>query len=627
MCGIVGLLSRAPDPRPDLLAGMRDAMRHRGPDDAGAWWSPDGCAGLAHRRLAILDLSAEGHQPMADASGRFRIAFNGEIYNHRALREELAGRGASFRSASDTEVLLEAYRAWGTDCLSRLVGMFSFGLYDTEARRLFLARDRAGEKPLFYAHSPGRFAFASELKGLMADPAFPRELDLESLEYYLAYGYVPGERCILKGVRKLPQGHAATYDLEDDRFRAWRYWALPEPPAVPAADEAALLGRLDTLLEESVRRQLVADVPVGILLSGGIDSSLITAMAARVASGPVKTFTISFPGYGAYDEAPHARLVASHFGTDHTELAAEPASVTLLPELARQFDEPIADSSMVPTFLVSQLVRRHATVALGGDGGDELFGGYRHYNLINRAEPFRRAIPSPVRTLARAAAGALPAGLPGRNRFLSCIGPLPLGVAPPTLYFDDRLRARLLSPLGGLRSRPVPPPELYKAGLCPTARSPLAQATAADFRSYLVDQILVKVDRASMLASLEIRAPWLDHRIVEFAFGEVPDALRATRKARKVLPRRLAARLLPPGFDLDRKQGFSAPLSAWFRSAWGDFMESVLLEAPPGLFDGRFLRELVAGQRKGYGNIARLFALTMFELWRREYRVSFGGPP
>jgi asparagine synthase (glutamine-hydrolysing) len=282
---------------------------------------------------------------------------------------------------------------------------------------------------------------------------------------------------------------------------------------------------------------------------------------------------------------------------------------------------------MVPTFLVSQLVRRHATVALGGDGGDELFGGYRHYNLINRAEPFRRAIPSPVRTLARAAAGALPAGLPGRNRFLSCIGPLPLGVAPPTLYFDDRLRARLLSPLGGLRSRPVPPPELYKAGLCPTARSPLAQATAADFRSYLVDQILVKVDRASMLASLEIRAPWLDHRIVEFAFGEVPDALRATRKARKVLPRRLAARLLPPGFDLDRKQGFSAPLSAWFRSAWGDFMESVLLEAPPGLFDGRFLRELVAGQRKGYGNIARLFALTMFELWRREYRVSFGGPP
>ncbi|MGA7992929.1 MAG: asparagine synthase (glutamine-hydrolyzing), partial [Thermoanaerobaculia bacterium] len=375
MCGIAGLLLTEPPRDREVLTAMRDAMRHRGPDDAGTWWSEDGRVGLAQRRLAIIDLSPGGHQPMQDASGSLCITFNGEIYNYLDLRAELESLGHAFRTASDTEVVLEAWREWGEGMLARLNGMFAFALWDRHARRLVLARDRAGEKPLFYWQGPEGLAFASELKGLMAFPGFPRELDLDSLPSYLAFGYVPFGRCLLRGVRKVEPAHAIAFEPGREP-RTWAWWVLPEPSSGPPPDPEELDAELETLLEDSVRRQLVADVPVGILLSGGIDSSLVTAMAARSSSRPVKTFTIAFPGHHVHDESAFARVVARHFGTDHTELAAEEATVELLPELARQYDEPMADSSMVPTFLVCRLVRRHATVALGGDGGDELFGGY-----------------------------------------------------------------------------------------------------------------------------------------------------------------------------------------------------------------------------------------------------------
>ena len=359
MCGIVGIASNKPVAARDVLNRQCAVLHHRGPDDEGAWWSSDGQVGLAQRRLSIIDLSPAGHQPMRDASGGLCIVFNGEIYNFRDIRRELEARGHSFRSTSDTEVLLEAYREWGADCLGHLNGVFAFALYDLAARRLFLARDRVGEKPLFYRLEGHTLTFASELKALMADPAFPRRLDMESLDHYLAFGYVPGAMCLLQGVRKLPPAHALTFNVDSGQAQIRRYWQLPEPAATADANPAELLGEFERLLEDSVRRQLVADVPVGVLLSGGVDSSLVTAMAARVSSRPPKTFTISFPGHGAYDEAPYARLVANHFGTEHIELAAEPATVELLPMLARQYDEPIADSSMVPTFLVTRLVRRH----------------------------------------------------------------------------------------------------------------------------------------------------------------------------------------------------------------------------------------------------------------------------
>jgi asparagine synthase (glutamine-hydrolysing) len=623
MCGIVGIACQTPVyDRGWLVAGC-DALRHRGPDDAGMWWSSDGQVGLAHRRLAIIDLSPGGHQPMNDASGKLWITFNGEIYNYQELRRELECRGHCFRTASDTEVILEAYRTWDTDCLSHLNGMFAFGLYDSDRKHLFLARDRAGEKPLFYWHTPGKLVFASELKALMADPAFPRKIDLRALEYYLAFGYVPGEMCILKGVRKLAQGHAMTYDLEANKLNVWRYWQFPEPPQQSDASPDTLAEELEGLLEDSVRRCLVADVPVGILLSGGIDSSLVTAMAARVSSKRVKTFTISFPGHGPYDEGPYASLVAKHFGTEHIELAAEPATVELLPELARQYDEPMADSSMVPTYLVSRLVRQHVTVALGGDGGDELFGGYPHYSWVLQQDRARSFLPSFFRRgIGEVAARWLPPGLKGRNYLIGFAGDLSSSIAHINVYFDTTTRHRLLSPLGRTSRHPDHLPEAYKANLCFPGYTPLQQMTRVDFQTTMVDAYLVKVDRASMLASLEVRAPWLDYRVIEFALGCVPDGLKATRTECKILPRFLAKRLLPPTLDLRRKQGFSLPLATWFKGEWGDYVASILEEADPHLFDQKVIQNLIGGQRRGFANTQRLFALTMFELWRREYRAT-----
>lgn len=600
---------------------MRDTLRHRGPDDAGVWWSPDRRAGFGHRRLAIIDLTPGGHQPMTDSSGRVSLVFNGEIYNYRDLRRDLEGLGHDFRTESDSEVVIEAFLEWGSNFVEHLNGMFALAVYDSRAQELLLARDRAGEKPLYYRHAAGQLVFSSELKAMLADEACPRRLNVEALEHYLAYGYVPGELCILSGIRKLPPASALTYDPNADRTRTWQYWRLPEYHPVAGRSEPELVEELESLLLDSVRLRLVADVPVGILLSGGIDSSLVTALAARTSSAPVHTFTISFPGHGSYDESPHARLVARHFGTTHTEMVAEPATVDLLPELARQFDEPNADSSMVPTYLVSRLVRRHATVALGGDGGDELFGGYPQHSWIQRKSLLRRLAPRLVRRgMTAAVRGLVPVGVKGRNFLLSQLLDRTASLAQPNVYFDASARRRLLRPLG--TTGPAVTPEQYKMDLCDPDLSLLQQATRLDFCTYLVDDILAKVDRASMLTSLEVRAPWLDHRCIEFAFGRVPDSLRATVHERKRLPRSLARRLLPRELDLSRKQGFSLPLQTWFKGPWGTYVEQVLTDADTDIFDRHVIDGLLAGQRRGLSNTPRLFALMIFELWRREYKVS-----
>jgi asparagine synthase (glutamine-hydrolysing) len=624
MCGIVGVAGKWAPEVGDHLVVMRDTLRHRGPDDAGVWWSADRRVGIAMRRLAIIDLSPAGHQPMTDASGRLHVVLNGEIYNFADVRRDLESHGCRFRSRSDTEVLLQAYRVWGTACLARLTGMFAFALFDEDARTIFAARDRTGEKPFYYTDRAEGFAWASELKALMAMPGLARELDLDAFEFFLTYGYVPGDRCILRGVHKLPPAHALLHQVDTGATRVWRYWDLPAPPEEHASFED-LVDEFSTRLERAVRRQLVSDVPVGILLSGGLDSGLVTAMAARVSASPVRTFTIAFPGHGAFDEGPAARKLAAHFGTDHTELVAEAATVDLMPMLARQFDEPIADSSMVPTFLVSQLVRREATVALGGDGGDELFGGYRHYSMLLAQARLRRVLPGVVRRGVSRAAAALPVGLKGRHHLIGLDGDRADGLAHINVFFDRSTRADLR------RGHATGAPEQYKRDLCRPGLSLVRQATEIDFRSTMAEAYLVKVDRASMLNGLEVRAPFLDHGLVEFAFGRVPDEFRVAGQLRKRLPRALAARLFPPGLDLGRKQGFVMPLASWMKGtggtggltgAWGRYVEEVLREADATLFDPRVITGLLEGQRRGYRNAERLFALTIFELWRREYRIT-----
>ena len=623
MCGIVGIFSKYPKENPDLLLKMRDAMVHRGPDDAGVWWSPDKRLGMAHRRLAIIDLSPGGRQPMEDITGQYVITFNGEIYNYGDLRELLLKAGHTFRSVSDTEVCLECYKEWGKDCLTRLRGAFAFAIYDDINRELFLARDRAGEKPLFYRNTDDCFVFASELKALMADPAFPRKLDFDALNYYLAYGYISGDQAILKDTHKLPPGHAMVYSLEKKNTNKWSYWELPPNLPGPGVTIENLTDELEMALSESVRRQLVADVPVGILLSGGLDSSLITAIAAKISYQRIKTFTVSFPDHGSLNEGPHARFVAEYFGTDHTELVAEPASVSLLPQLARQYDEPLADHSIVPTAILADLVSKSVTVALGGDGGDELFGGYPHYNFLQKIEWLRKYTPEELRrTSSSIASYALPVGIKGRNHIICLEGSAASSLSAVDMYFDRAFRRKLLSPLYRSGYTTTHSPESMKIAHFDTSLSMFQNAVRTDFQTTMVDDYLVKSDRASMLYSLELRAPFLDHKLIEFAFGRVPDSLRASMNERKILLRRLAKRLLPAGLNINRKQGFSLPLSAWFKGKWGTFMTEVLMEADPAIFDKKRITSLIKGQGWGLDNVNRLFALTMFELWRREYNIA-----
>ncbi len=619
MCGLVGVASAERLAERGWLAAASAKLEHRGPDGHGEWWSADGRVGLAHRRLAIIDLSAQGHQPMRLEARDLTIAFNGEIYNFMALRQELQSRGHTFTSGSDTEVVLAGYAEWGTDVLARLDGMFALAIHDGRDGSLFLARDRAGEKPIFYFHQGDRLVFGSELKALMECPGVPRRVDAEALDCYLSFGFVPGDRCILQGFRKLPPAHAMVFRGDGLAPRVWRYWHLPVPPPIQARiHEVGLLDELEGLLEGAVRRQLVADVPVGVLLSGGVDSSLVTAMAVRQAA-KVRTFSVGFPGSAAHDESPHARAVAAHFDTEHFELQAEAVTAGLLTMLAKQFDEPVVDSSMIPTYLVTRLVRQHCTVALGGDGGDELFGGYRHYSRLLAMRDRAAFIPRLARRgIAALATSLLPVGTPGRNYAMQLgvdfNSDLPLLAG----YFDPASRRRLLRGRGGraavaegiFHSRVPEDPDL------------LQRATRADFGDYLPEDILVKVDRSSMLNSLELRAPLLAREVIEFAFGRVPSRLKVGAEGRKIMLQRLARRVLPPSFDATRKQGFGIPIQDWLRC--GELRELFwdTLRAPDCIFDRRAVSKLFTAQDRGLVNGERLFALVMFELWRKAYSVG-----
>lgn len=619
MCGVTGCASTTPQTNQRWLRLARETLAHRGPDGAGEWWSNDSRVGLAHRRLAIFDLTTHGHQPMHCPERGLSIVFNGEIYNFRELRKELERLGHVFRSHCDTEVLLLAYAEWGDCCLRKLNGMFAFAIFDAPNQRLILARDRAGEKPLFYRHDGHTIFFASELKALMANPALPRQIDRESLDCFLAMGYVPRERCILEGFRKLLPAHALSFDLRDGSKRIWRYWTLPDYSREASLSEAALVDELETLMERAVRRQIEADVPVGVLLSGGVDSSLITAMAVRHSSR-VNTFSIGFPESRHLDETAHARRVAQHFDTHHTELMAEPASADLVPLLAAQFDEPIADMSMIPTYLVSRLVREQCVVALGGDGGDELFGGYTRFSHLLRLRRMSRYLPGPPRRqIAKAAEKFLPVGFVGRN-YLRILDTDFRSTLPFTASaFDATTRRKLMQGYGSWATVG----EVVMQGYVPFGEDLVQRATRTEFRTYMPDDVLVKVDRSSMLSSLEVRAPMLDLDLVEFAFERVPSHLKVTEHQTKVLTKRLTERILPADFDRTRKQGFAIPLGQWLES--GPFRDLFwdILNSPDVVFDRSTVQALLRGQDRCLKVGTRLFALVQFELWRRTYGATF----
>jgi asparagine synthase (glutamine-hydrolysing) len=619
MCGIIGFASNKKIANKKWLSIGRDAMIHRGPDDAGEWWSDDEKVGFGHRRLSIVDLSKSGHQPMQDSLKNITVVFNGEIYNYLELKRKLKKKGHVFITHSDTEVLMACWQEWQEGCVNHLNGMFSFAIHDRSRELVYLARDRAGEKPLFYSLTDNKLSFASELKGLLVDPDFSHNIDYKAMDCYLSMGYIPGDMCILEGVSKLPPAHSMIFKYNTGEFKISRYWNLPDYNNQEGKfDSEELLDRLEVLLEDSVCRQLVADVPVGVLLSGGVDSSLVTALASKC-SNNIKTFNIAFAKYEEFNESIHARAIAKHFNTEHTELEADDIDIELLSKLAKQYDEPMADSSMLPTFLVSNLVKQHCTVALGGDGGDELFGGYYHHSRLLWIERKIRWVPLFFRVfLSKIIIPLIPIGFRGRNWIQAFGTNFDKDIPLVGLFFDPKTRFELLkkhhSKIEIVAEKVIKNRTFKKFDL-------LQRITRLDFMNYMAEDILVKVDRASMINSLELRSPLLDYRVIEFAFGEVPSILKTTTSERKIILKKLADRLLPKEFDKQRKQGFSIPLKEWLKDGpWRDFFYQVLL-SDECFFDGNTVRSLLSGQDKGRNNTERLFSLVLFELWRREYNI------
>ncbi len=633
MCGIAGILALTPDARvePGLLRTMAGQLVHRGPDDEGYYVDPQARCGLGFRRLSIIDV-AGGHQPLSNEDGTIWVIFNGEIYNFRDLRAELQQRGHTFRTQTDTEVIVHLYEEHGERCCEHLAGMFALALWDERAGRLLLARDRFGKKPLIYAEHNGCLFFASEAKAILAAPGVPRELDPWSLHRYLILQYVPAPHSIYRGFHKLPPGHFLdlTGPSRADATPAPRpYWQLaPAPFTGSYADARARLGEL---LTKAVERRLIADVPLGAFLSGGLDSSVVVALMRQLGVSPLRTFSIGFPD-PRYDETRYARAVAQAFHTEHHEHLVTPRAHEILPTLAHHYDEPFADSSAIPTYYVSRWARQAVTVALTGDGGDEAFAGYDRYRAAQLAARLD-CIPRVLRRMIARSAVLLPHARPRTwtnrlNRFATALAASPalrylawVNVFPPALLgagYREDFAARLDfdEPLRWFD-------DLY----CRTEGTAAEQANRADIASYLPDDLLVKVDLASMACSLECRAPLLDHELVEFACS-LPIAWRLGRGAGKRILRDWAHDRLPAEVLNRPKMGFGVPVGAWFRAELQDLLRDRLLSSHAlcgRIFRPEWLRGLVEAHISGRANYEHpLWALLMLELWRERWQPALG---
>lgn len=619
MCGITGFASLPGVEAPDVgvLQRMCDTIVHRGPDDQGTF--RDARVGLGMRRLSIIDLSG-GQQPIANEDGTVLTVFNGEIYNFQSLRHTLELAGHQFRTRSDTEVIVHGYEEWGDDFLTRLNGMFGIAVYDLRRQRVLLARDHVGIKPLFYAWTRSGLVWGSEVKALLASGQVDRNLDMDALGQFVAWEYCPGEMTLLQGVRKLLPGHVLTFDLNSGARQIRRYWDVPAPQPAAAHDDAYWLDRVDGALTDAVRRQLVSDVPLGAFLSGGVDSSLITA-----AMGQATTFSIGFDD-PTYNELDYSKSVAEHLGVEHITEVIQADALDLFDHLMHFMDDPIGDSSIFPTYLVSRLARRHVTVSLSGDGGDELFGGYETY-LASRLAGRYDALPRMLRKgLVEPAVGLL---RPTRakkgliNKALRFVDGVQhdsaIGHARWRLFLTEAAQARLFTPEA--REAMVRPIGEHVLSLFEAARDrePLARSLYVDSFSYLPDDILTKVDRMSMAVSLESRVPFLDKEMVELAF-EVPDRLKVRGGVTKWILKRIAERYVPRDAVYRPKEGFSVPLKRWMADQYRVLLEELLCESRirrENLFEWteveRLKREHLSGRRN---HAHQLWAIMMFQSWQ-----------
>ncbi len=625
MCGIAGEVTFNGAPvNPRHLEAMADTLVHRGPDADGLYVAPHHGAGLAFRRLRIIDLTASGNQPMPNEDGSIQLVFNGEIYNFRELRKRLEAKGHIFRSRTDSEVIVHLYEDEGPDAITMLDGMFAIAIWDDRERRLVLARDRTGKKPLFYSLSAQRIRFASEIKALLACPDFRADVNVEAIPYFFMYGYVHNPDTIYRGVKQVPPATILTID-RNGRAASRQYWsyaAASDQARRATGTEPAAASRVRALVTQAVERRLVSDVPFGAFLSGGVDSTIVVGVMSRLLGEPVKTFSIGFEGDAAYDETTYARLAAKSFGTDHTEFIVKPSAVELVDKLIWHHDGPFADSSAIPTYIVSELTRRHVTVVLNGDGGDELFAGYLRF----RAGVLSEMIPRPVGVMLDRVLSRLPS--PSRHRHWLAFAQrfaraleLPLHARLTrwnALFYDDLpelLRPEILhEPVDPLRYLDG---EREHLGALPTT---LAKLLYANFITYLPGDLSVKMDRCTMANSLEARSPFLDTALIEYVAG-LPDEMKLRGKRTKVILREAFSDLLPQKIDRRSKMGFGVPLGTWFRGELREYLCDHLLD--PGARYRAYLaadavHRLVQRHLAGHTDAGqRLWTILCFERWLR----------
>ena len=617
MCGIAGTVSSGA-PGAGLVPPLCDALVHRGPDGAG--FHSDDHAALGMRRLAIIDV-AGGDQPVYNENGTVAAILNGELYNFRELRESLRHRGHRFTSEGDTECLVHLYEEYGDDLVDRLRGMFAFAIWDAPRRRLLLARDRVGKKPLYYRSDGGSLTFGSELKSLMQDPSMPREVDPVALHHYLTYQYVPAPWSILQGVRKLPPGHVLVW--RDGREELRRYWRLDCTPR-KVTDEREAAEELREKLLDATRVRMVSERPLGAFLSGGLDSSAVVAAMARQSSGSVKTFSIGFDEQ-EFDERRYARKLAEWYGTDHHELVVRPSAIDVLPTLAWHFDGPFADSSAKPSYYVAKMSRERVTVVLNGDGGDETFGGYRRYVAMNRTR--RISLPSALRPrMERLGALLTSRGAPQSppwkvGRVLELLShPLPRRYARMMSYFGPEQKLAIYSDALRERLAGVDSYEILDAAFDESrAGSEIGAIMDVDVNTYLPGDLLVKSDITTMANSIEARSPFLDHHLMEWAAG-LPAGLKVRSGTTKYLLKRAVAEWLPPELVSRPKMGFGVPLAAWLRTELRGLSWDLLTDHTArsrGLFQPKAVTRLLRQHEAGTDHSTRIWALIQFELWHR----------
>lgn len=630
MCGIAGVVGEKDDSSIDrgLIRRMCQTIIHRGPDDEGVFVKNG--SGLGMRRLSVIDLSG-GRQPVFNEDRTIWVVFNGEIYNFRDLRHELENRGHRFYTHSDTEAIVHLYEDMGADCVKKLRGMFAFALFDERHRRLLLARDRLGKKPLHYAFAKGRLYFASEIKSILAVAPELATINPRSLLEYFYFGYIPDPATAFRAIHKLPPGNLLEFESGEIHLR--QYWDLPQYGTYSPASEQACLDELEEKLTEAVRLRLIADVPLGALLSGGTDSSTIVAIMARCSTVPVKTFSIGFR-QADFDERPFARMVAAKFGTEHHELVLEPNVVETTQKLARSLEEPFGDSSMLPTFFVSSIAREHVTVVLSGDGGDEAFGGYDRYR-IHLQSRLRYQVPHWAGRLYRDwVYDRLPFGAPGRNLAYSISLPWPERYIEAVSLLPYQRNFHVLAhDFVGAFSNGADPRNIFREHLSNApADDPLSRVLYLDTKTYLPGDILTKVDRMSMAVSLEVRVPMLDHVFLEWVTSLAPH-WKMNSRGQKYILTRLAERVGVPPEVLQRpKQGFALPLVHWMRHELRELLIGVLLDERTlqrGYFNGHGIRHLLNEFLCGHSDDPLpIWRLMMFELWQRnflEQLTSTGG--